>query len=112
MIALTPKQRQGIELKFRQLANAWAELTAYRSNIGGLRHHPVYLELLALGEPAVPLILGELERKPGVSWFGLLGAITGESPVSAQMAGHVEAMASAWLEWGRRHARTDRSRQS
>ena len=41
MIALTPEQRQGIEQRFRQLANEWAELTAYRSNIGGLRHHPI-----------------------------------------------------------------------
>ena len=103
MIALTPEQRQSIEQRFRHLASQWAELTAYRSNIGGLRNHPVYLELLALGEPAVALILDELERKPSASWFGLLGAITGESPVPAHLAGHVESMAGAWLEWGRRH---------
>jgi hypothetical protein len=59
--------------------------------------------LLALGEPAVPLILAELERKPSPSWFGMLGAITGENPVPPHLAGHVEAMAGAWLEWGRRH---------
>jgi hypothetical protein len=99
MIALTREQRQGIEQRVRQLANERAELTAYRSNMGGLRHHPVYQELLALGEPAVPLILGELERKPSASWFGLLGAIADESPIPTD----VEAMASAWLEWGRRH---------
>jgi hypothetical protein len=102
MIALTPEHRQSVEQRFHQLASQWAELTAYRSNIGGLRRHPVYLELVALGAPVVPLILGELERKPSASWFGLLVAITGENPVPAHLAGHVEAMAGAWLEWGRR----------
>jgi hypothetical protein len=98
MIALTPEQRQSVEHRFRDLASQWAELIAYRSNIGGLRHHPVYLELLALGEPAVPLILGELERKPSPSWFGLLGAITGADPVPAHVAGHVEFMSGAWRQ--------------
>jgi hypothetical protein len=102
MIALTPEQRQSVDQKFRDLAIQWAELTAYRSNVGGLRHHPVYTELMSLGEPAVPLILGELARKPSASWFDILGTITGENPVSAQLAGHVEAMAGAWIEWGRR----------
>jgi hypothetical protein len=102
MIALTPEQRQSVEQRFRDLAIQWAELTAYRSNVGGLRHHAVYQELMSLGEPAVPLILGELARKPSASWFGILGTITGENPVSAELAGHVGAMAGAWLEWGRR----------
>ncbi len=103
MIALTPEQRHSVEQRFRDLAGQWAEMTAYCFHIGGIRHHRVYLELFALGEPAVPLILGELERKPSASWFGLLGAITGENPAPAHLAGHVEAMAGAWLEWGRRH---------
>jgi hypothetical protein len=101
MIALTPEQRQDVERRFRDLASEWAELTAYRSNMGGLRHHPVYHELIALGEAAIPLILGELERKPSVAWFGLLAAITGEDPIPPELAGHVAAMAGAWLEWGR-----------
>ena len=102
MIALTPEQRQTIDRQFRNLATQWSELTAYRSNMGALRRHPVYQELIALGEPAVPLILRELEREPSVSWFGILAAITGENPIPPELAGHVAAMAGAWLEWGRR----------
>ena len=102
MIALTPEQRQTVERKFRNLAAKWAELTAYRSNMGALRHHPVYQELIELGEPALPLILRELEQRPSVSWFGPLAAITGENPIPAERAGHVEEMTEAWLEWGRR----------
>ena len=103
MIALTPEQRQTVEQQFRDLASQWAELTAYRSHIGGLRNHPAYQVLIAPGEPAVPLILGELERNTSASWFGLHGGITGENPVSDALAGHVRAMAGVWLEWGRQH---------
>jgi hypothetical protein len=103
VIALTSEQSQTVERKFRNLATQWAELTAYCSNMGALRHHPVYHELVALGEPVVPLILRELERQPSASWFGLLAAITGEDPVPPELAGHVAAMARVWLEWGRQH---------
>jgi len=102
MIPLTPEQRQAVESKFRDLANHWAELTAYRSNMSALRRHPVFNEIVALGEPAVPLILRELEREPSVSWFGLLATMTGENPVPAELAGRVAEMAGAWLAWGRR----------
>jgi hypothetical protein len=101
MITLTREQRQFVGQPLRDLATRWRELTRYRSNMGALRLHPLYQELIALGEPAVPSILRELEREPSASWFGLLNAITGESPVPSELAGHVDAMARAWLEWGR-----------
>jgi hypothetical protein len=102
MIALTPEQRQTVESKFRDLANQWAELTAYRSNMSALRLDPLFHEIVALGEPAIPLILRELERKPSVSWFGLLATMTGENPVPSEVAGRVAEMAGSWLAWGRR----------
>ena len=101
MIALTPEQRQTIERRFRDLATRWDELTLYRSNLGTLRNHPVYQDLIGLGESAIPLILGELGRKRSVSWIMPLADITGEDPVPSGSAGHVAAMADAWLEWGR-----------
>ncbi len=101
MIALTPEQRQTVEREFRSLASRWDELTLYRSNLRPLRRHPVYQELITLGEAAIPLILKELERRPSASWFDLLGELTGEDPVPPELAGQVGAMADAWLEWGR-----------
>ncbi len=35
MIALTPEQIESVEHRFRLPSKQWAELTAYRSNIGG-----------------------------------------------------------------------------
>jgi hypothetical protein len=101
MITLTPEQQQDVARRFQGLATQWKEATRYRSNIHALRNHPVYQELVAQGEPVVPLILAELEREPSVSWITVLAAITGENPVRPELAGRVDAMARAWLDWGR-----------
>jgi hypothetical protein len=101
MITLTPEQQQDVARRFQGLATQWTSTTRYRSNTQALRNHPVYQELVGLGEPVVPLILAELEREPNVSWFTVLAAITGENPVPPALAGRVDAMARAWLDWGR-----------
>jgi hypothetical protein len=101
MITLTPEQQQEVARRFQGLATQWIATTRYRSNTQDLRNHPVYQELVALGEPIAPLILSELERGPDVSWFTVLAAITGENPVPPEVAGQVDAMAQAWLDWGR-----------
>ena len=101
MIALTPEQQQDVARRFQDLVSQWKTTTRYRSNTHALRNHPVYQELIALGEPVVPLILAELERESSVSWMTVLVGITGEDPVPPALAGRVDAMARAWLEWGR-----------
>ena len=52
-----------------------------------------------LGAVALPLILAELRRETD-HWFWALEAISGENPVPRELAGDVEAAASAWLRWG------------
>ena len=101
MITLTPEQQQDVARRFQRLAAQWNATTRFRSNTHAPRTHPVYLELVALGEPIVPLILEELERGPNVSWFAVLATINGENPVPPAQAGCVDAMARAWLDWGR-----------
>ncbi len=101
MIALTPEQQQDVSRRFRDLSIQWHEAGRFRSNTRTLRTHPVYSELVALGEPIVPMILEELKREADVSWFCVLSAITGENPIPASVAGRVDEMACAWLDWGR-----------
>jgi len=101
MIALTPEQEHDVARRFQGLATEWIEATRFRSNTRALRNHPVYQELVALGEPVVPLILAELARESNVSWFTVLAAVTGENPIPAALAGRVDAMTRAWLDWGR-----------
>ncbi len=101
MITLTPEQQQDVAQRFQALATRWIATTRYRSKTQALRNHPVYQELVALGEPVVPLILVELEQQPRVCWFIVLTGITGENPVPPAHAGQVDAMARAWIDWGR-----------
>lgn len=101
MITLTPEHQQDVARRFQELATQWKAATRYRSNTRSLQNHPVYQELVALGEPVIPLILAELERESSVSWITLLTAITGENPVPPALAGQVDAMVRAWLDWGR-----------
>jgi hypothetical protein len=62
--------------------------------------HPAYQQIIGMGTPAVPLILAELKR--GVDhWFWALRAITRENPVPPESLGDMDAMAAAWLAWGR-----------
>ncbi len=51
-----------------------------------------------MGQPVLPLILQELERRPD-HWFWALHAITGEDP--ARSTDDVDAATDAWLNWGR-----------
>ena len=99
MITLTPEQQLDVARRFQGLATQWKATTRYRSNTHALRTHPIFQELVALGEPVVPLILAELARESNVSWFTVLAGITGENPVSPALAGRVDDMARAWLDW-------------
>jgi hypothetical protein len=98
---LSVEQQQDLAQRFQALAIPWLAMTRFRSNTRTLRNHPVYRELIALGEPVVPLILAEVKKESNVSWFLVLGAITGDDPVPPAFAGRVDAMAQAWLDWGR-----------
>ena len=48
--------------------------------------HPAYREIIAMGEPAIGLILAELETRPD-HWFEALRALTGEDPVPPEARG-------------------------
>jgi hypothetical protein len=70
-----------------------------------LVRHPAYQAIIALGRPAVPLLLRELAREPD-HWFGALKAITGDDPVPPRSRGKLHEMTAAWLAWGKTHGYT------
>jgi hypothetical protein len=88
--------------RFASLASAWRADTEFLSSSAEMADHPAYREIIAMGEPAVPLILAELETRPDF-WFEALRQITGADPVPPAARGDVRAMAEAWLEWGHSH---------
>jgi len=61
-----------------------------------------YQKIIAMGKPAVPLILAQLrtEGDDPDQWFWALRVITGENPVRPEHQGDFLAMANAWLAWG------------
>ena len=88
--------------RFRDLARQWKGDTLLLSSSSAIRSHPAYGAIIALGPPALPFILRDLQTE-SAHWFEALQAISGEDPVPPSDWGNIPAMRAAWLAWGRRH---------
>lgn len=86
--------------RFVELVQQWRANVAASSSTTQRVTDPAYLEIIALGDAAVPLILKELEHEPN-HWFEALRTLTGENPVRPGQRGNMRAMADAWVSWGR-----------
>lgn len=89
-----------LEKKFLNLAAQWRQETYTVSSTTALANHPAYQEIIAMGEPVIPLLLRELEKKSG-QWFMALKAISKQNPVPPELKGKTQEMTTAWLKWGR-----------
>ena len=85
---------------FDALAAEWKEATLPLSSTPAITAHPSYRAVIALGWPAVPLILKDLEREPA-HWFEALETITGANPIAPADWGKMLKMAAVWVAWGR-----------
>jgi hypothetical protein len=85
--------------QFVQLADQWDEDTTFMSSVTDMISHPAYRAIIAMGHPAIGLILDRLESHPGF-WFQALYEITGENPVRQEDAGVFDLMTEAWVDWG------------
>ena len=88
------------EERFRLLAETVGEECAHFSSMHAVAQHPAYRQIVEMGERALPLILRELEQKPG-HWFWALREITQANPVHPEHRGVVAEMAQDWLDWAR-----------
>lgn len=102
IFADVPLYQDDLPEKFQQLANQWLKDTINMSSVAARVAHPAYLQIIGMGEKAVPLLLRELERRPS-HWFPALTAITGENPIPEEARGRFKEMKEAWLEWGRKN---------
>lgn len=96
---------QSRESAFRELTKEWHVERGASSSITEIAICPAYQRIIAMGEPAVLLILRQMESEgdePDM-WFWALRAITNVDPITDDIRGDVVAMADAWLDWGRRH---------
>ena len=101
--AWTTQSPAEVEQVFRRLADWWISETRNVSSVSGLITHPAFLQIIGLGQAAVPLILKRLSVD-GAFWFPALAAITRENPVSESSRGNIRAMTDDWLDWARRNA--------
>jgi type I restriction enzyme M protein len=93
---------QSSKAVFTVLADQWKRETGMFSSMSKKIQHPAYQKIIALGESAVPLILHEMEERPG-HWFAALEAITKTSPIPASARVDVSRATAAWLRWGKEH---------
>ena len=95
-----PETAVDIQDVFEDLKAEWKSKTRYMSNSAQMATVWPYQKIIGMGHVALPLILKELERETD-HWFWALEAISGENPVTADDAGNIDAMAKAWIAWGR-----------
>ena len=88
---------------FENLAKEWKrERNGITSSVRRMIAHPAYLRIVGMGERAIPHILKDL-REESDHWFVALHAITGDNPVPVESRGRLDAMSTAWIEWGEQH---------
>jgi hypothetical protein len=90
------------KMRFEQLAQEWKDETGILSNVTARVLHPAYQQVIGMGDAAVPLILKDLAENGPDDWFWALTSITGDNPITEDIAGDMKAMTEAWLRWGRR----------
>ena len=88
-----------VRARFKKLSSIWKQQTRHWSNVTKKCTHPAYQQIIGMGQAAVPLILQEL-REHGGDWFWALTSITGENPITEDIAGNVPKMVEAWIRWG------------
>ena len=82
------------------MEGVWKAESLHMSNAAQVAMLRSYQSIIGMGDPAIPLLLEELQREPD-QWFWALEAITLENPVPPEARGKIDEMARAWLDWGR-----------
>ena len=94
---MTPLDRTAAEYKKHK--RKWKRDTQHLSDPAERYLHRSYVRIIGLGPSAIGLLLRDLQQEMN-DWFFALEAMTGESPITAAMAGDVQQMADAWIAWG------------
>ena len=85
--------------RFQQLVSEWKAGTAGLSSPRAITRHPAFGQIVALGEPILPLIFRDL-RDNGGWWYPALRTLTGANPVPESARGKLRLNTAAWLRWG------------
>ena len=98
---MKPQPVETLEQRFQRLLETWDRETRFQSSTARIIEHPAYQEIIALGAPAIPLLLRTLESTGNGHLGPALAAITGASPVLPEHRGKIGEIARDWVRWGR-----------
>ena len=87
-----------LESVFSSLVQRWNDETKYSSIIQV--SHPAYKRIIELGWPVLPLLLREMDDRPG-HWHFALKSITHVDPVPREDRGDLHKVREHWLSWAR-----------
>lgn len=87
---------------FDELAAEWRAETAGLSSPRAITGHAAYQQIIEMGEPAIRLILQDMETNGGW-WYPALRELTGTNPVPETAKGSLPLNDEAWLQWGRQN---------
>ncbi|MBP0019524.1 MAG: STAS-like domain-containing protein [Cyanobacteria bacterium SBLK] len=96
----TQIKSEEIRKKFIDLASQWTQEVEGLSSTVEMAKHPLYQEIIEMGETVIPLLLEDLQQNP-LYWLSALRQITQGNPILPEQRGKVKQMAEAWLNWGR-----------
>jgi hypothetical protein len=91
------------EAVFKALTEKWHQERGASSSITEIILCPSYQSIIAMGPPAIPLILAQLEVEGSEPdhWFWALQILTGINPVPEEIEGNLPAMSQVWRETAR-----------
>jgi hypothetical protein len=95
--AQTKVRYSQLEKDFNKLLKQWRKETSFHSSLGEIFTNEAYQKIIDMRYEVLPLILRELQKKPG-HWFYALEQIVGHDV--ADGAKNFADARSAWLEWG------------
>lgn len=80
---------------FEIMVDEWYRATCFMSSPD--YNHPTFRRIVALGEPALPEIIGHLPDYPFL--FKALEEITGEDHAASAEPGKIDERVELWLQW-------------
>ena len=91
-------ERSHFEYTIHALMKQWLDEVVNISSTHQMVSHPAYLQIIALGQRALPFLFLELSKSPN-HWFTALEAITQSNPVPENERGDIIAMRDRWIGW-------------
>jgi hypothetical protein len=91
-----PNWNDHLRQQFEDLRDAWFTKSARMGVVRDMVLVPEYQRIIGLGQPAVPLIIDSLRKRPH-HWFWALRAITGENPAAGSTT--LQEATERWISW-------------